>query len=197
MASLIKKTVFLFVLSASTLFVFAQDGEEEKPEKEKGFQKEKLFVGGNFGLSFGSYTFVNISPQLGYHFTDRLAAGVGLNLQYINDKQKDYNGDTYYKAEQGVVGLSVFGRVYPIRQIMLQVQPELNYIFGKENYYQPPQEYNLDAQIVPTLLLGGGLVLPAGGRGGLIISVFYDILQRDNGPYGKNAFVSFSYNMGL
>jgi hypothetical protein len=136
---------------------------------------------------------------MGYRFTDHFAAGVGLNLQYISEKLKDYNGDTYYKAEQGVTGLSVFGRVYPIRQIMLQVQPEMNYIFGKEKYYlQPnPGEYNLDSEIVPTLLLGGGLVLPAGGRGAMIVSVFYDILERDNSPYGSNAFVSFSYNVGF
>ena len=193
-----KKIILVFTLCTVTLFAFAQDEEEPKPEKEKGFQKEKLFVGGNFGVSFGSYTFINISPLIGYRFTDHFAAGVGLNLQYVSEKLED-NGDTYYKTEQGVTGLSVFGRVYPIRQFMLQVQPEVNYIFGKEKYYLPPNpgEYNLDSEIVPSVLLGGGLVLPAGGRGALIISVFYDILQRDNSPYSNNAIVNFSYNVGF
>ena len=185
----------MFLLCAATLFVFAQD-EEEKPEKEKGFQKEKLFVGGNFGLTFGNFTLINVSPQIGYRFTDHFAAGVGLNLQYVSQKLKDFNGDTYYKASRGVTGLNVFGRVYPIRQFMLQVQPEVNYVFGKEIYYNPREKFNLDAMIVPSLLLGGGLVIPS-GRGAFITSVFYDVLQDPNSPYGKRLIVNFTFNVGL
>ncbi len=194
--SLLKKLVFLFFLCTATVSVFAQDEEEEKPEKEKGFQREKLFVGGNFGLTFGNFTLINVSPQIGYRFTDHFAAGVGVNLQYVSQKLKDFNGDTYYKASRGVTGLNVFGRVYPIRQFMLQVQPEVNYVFGKELYYNPRQEFNLDAMIVPSLLLGGGLVIPS-GRGAFITSVFYDVLQDPNSPYGKRLIVNFTFNVGL
>ena len=38
----------------------------------KGFDKSKLFVGGNLGLAFGTYTIINVSPLVGYHFTDVL-----------------------------------------------------------------------------------------------------------------------------
>jgi hypothetical protein len=192
-----KKALLMFLLCTSILFVFAQD-EEEKPEKEKGFQKEKLFVGGNFGLTFGNYTLINVSPQIGYRFTDHVAAGVGLNLQYISIKEKYTNGDTYRKSTQGVTGLNVFGRLYPINQFMIQVQPEINYVFGKEVYYDtnPRQEFELDAQIVPSLLLGGGLVIPS-GRGAFITSVFYDVLQDPNSPYGKRLIVNFTFNVGL
>jgi hypothetical protein len=62
-------------------------GTGRKDEKEKGFQKDRLFVGGNFGLSFGNYTFINVSPQLGYRFNRFLAAGAGVNLQYVGIKQ--------------------------------------------------------------------------------------------------------------
>lgn len=187
----------MFLLCTATLFVFAQD-EEEKPEKEKGFQKEKLFVGGNFGLTFGNFTLLNISPQIGYRFTDHVAAGVGVNLQYISLKEKFTNGDTYRKSTQGVTGLNVFGRLYPINQFMIQVQPEVNYVFGKEVYYDtnPRQEFELDAKIVPSLLFGGGLVIPS-GRGAFITSAFYDVLQDPNSPYGKRLIVNFTYNIGL
>ena len=67
---------------------FAQDEKEENSEKQKGFQKEKLFVGGNFGLTFGSYTLINVSPQVGYRFSDLFAAGMGINLQFISIKDK-------------------------------------------------------------------------------------------------------------
>ena len=194
----LRTTLLIIAFCTSTLFLFAQEEREEKGEDEKGFQKEKLFVGGNFGLTFGSYTLISISPQIGYRFTDFVSAGVGLNLQYVQVKEKYTNGDLYWKSTQGVTGLNVFGRLYPLRQFMIQVQPEMNYIFGNEIYYDtnPQQEYKLDAQIIPSLLLGGGLVIPS-GRGALITSVFYDVLQDARSPYGKRAIVNFTFNVGL
>jgi hypothetical protein len=191
----LRKGILLVVLLSIAIISLAQDKEEK--EKEKGFRKENLFVGGNFGLTFGNYTLINISPQIGYRFSELFAAGMGVNLQYVSIKEKDWNGDTYAKTSQGVTGLNIFGRIYPIRQFMLQLQPEANYIFGKQIFYtNPRQEYKLDARIVPSLLAGGGLVLPS-GRGAFIASVFYDVLQNDNSPYGNRLIVNFTYNVGL
>ncbi len=186
---------FVFFLSLTAL---AQDRPEGEEEEEKGYRKENLFVGGNFGLSFGDYTLINISPQLGYRFNRYLAAGVGINGQYVSVRDRYINGNTFRKTSQGVVGLNVFGRVYPIPQIMLQAQPEFNYIFGKETYFDtnPRTEYKMDAEIVPSLLLGGGAVLQQ-GRGALIISVMYDVLQRDYSPYGRKPVYNFGYNISL
>lgn len=166
------------------------------PEEKKGFQRDKLFVGGNFGLTFGDYTLINISPQLGYRFTEHVAAGMGINAQYISVKQY-YNGQTYSKTSQGVTGLNIFGRVYPIDQLMIQVQPEANYVFGKIKYYNSaPGTTKLDALIVPSLLVGGGAVFPS-GRGSFIASVFYDILQDRNSPYGARPIYNLGYNISL
>jgi hypothetical protein len=193
-----KKTILFVALCAITIFAFAQD-EEPDEKKEKGFQKEKLFVGGNFGLTFGNYTLINVSPQIGYRFTDFFAAGIGINLQYVSWKDEYSNGDNS-KTSQTVTGLNVFGRIYPIKNFMIQVQPEENYLFGKQKYYQASTQTtfknNTDAKIVPSLLLGGGLVIPS-GRGAFITSVFYDVLQKDNSPYGNRPIVNFTYNIGL
>jgi hypothetical protein len=56
-----KKLILLPFLLLISLYLLAQ-AEDKKPEKKKGFQKENLFVGGNFGLTFGDYTLINISP---------------------------------------------------------------------------------------------------------------------------------------
>ena len=37
--------------------------------------RERLYFGGNFGLSFGNITSVIVSPLAGYHITPRLSAG--------------------------------------------------------------------------------------------------------------------------
>jgi len=190
-----RNTIFILIVLASSLCSFAQD---EPTNEKKGFQKEKLFVGGNFGLSFGTYTLINISPQVGYRFTDYVAAGLGINAQYISEKVYNYyNGQADYKISRGVTGLNVFGRVYPINQIMLQIQPEANYVFGNTKYYNSSiGTTKLDALIVPSLLIGGGAVIPS-GRGSFIASLFYDVLQNINSPYGARPIYTFGYNVGL
>src|SRR5215217_1524229 len=100
-----RNTIFMLIVLASSLCSFAQD---EPTNEKKGFQKEKLFVGGNFGLSIGDYTLINISPQIGYRFSNFFAAGLGVNGQYISIKERYINGDPYRKVSQGVVGLNVF-----------------------------------------------------------------------------------------
>lgn len=188
-----KKFLFFIIGLLVGSSLLAQDGEEAT----KGFQKDRLFVGGNFGLSLGSYTFINISPQLGYRFSDHFAAGAGINGQYISIKNRYSNGDAYSKSARGVAGLNIFGRVYPIQNIMLQLQPEANYVFGKEIMYGPPrQDYKIDPAIAPSLLAGGGLVVPS-GRGAMIISLFYDVIQDVNSPYGNRPIFNFTYNIGL
>ncbi|MGB0431095.1 MAG: hypothetical protein ACPGLV_11525, partial [Bacteroidia bacterium] len=44
-------------------------------DEEGGFDKRKLFTGGGFGLSFGSTTYIECSPTLGYKVTERLWPG--------------------------------------------------------------------------------------------------------------------------
>jgi hypothetical protein len=185
-----KALVFIWIVF---LAVAVQAQEEETPKK--GFQKEKLFFGGTFGLMFGDYTFINISPHLGYRFTKLFAAGFGINAQYVQFKDWD-NGDEF-QQKQTIFGLNIFGRLYPIPHLMLQAQPEVNYSYGKITYYGPPkEEYRLDAIIIPSLLLGGGAVIPS-GKGEMIISILYDVLQDENSPYGRRPVYAIGYNFSF
>lgn len=171
--------------------------QEEEPLEVKGFDKSKLFFGGNFALNFGNITIINISPQIGYRFNRFLAAGVGLNGQYSSFRRQYINGQTASRENYGVAGFNVFGRVYPIQQVLLQVQPEANYTWGKLKTYGPPdQVLKLEGKIVPSVLLGAGAAIPA-GRGAFIAMIQYDVLQNERSPYGNRAFYNFGYNMGF
>ncbi|MFC5270048.1 hypothetical protein [Adhaeribacter terreus] len=46
---------------------------------------KKYITGGSFGISFGTYTYINAAPILGYRLTDRITVGTGLSYFYIND----------------------------------------------------------------------------------------------------------------
>lgn len=189
-----KKCLLAACLLVLTVFtVHAQ--EEDAPKK--GFDKEKLFFGGNFGLGFGSYqTIVNVSPQVGYRFNQYLAAGVGVNFIYSSYRQR-FEPSTYdYKESYGVTGLNIFGRVYPLEFFLLQIQPEMNYTWGKIKYYDGSPDQKLDAKFVPSLVGGAGAVIPA-GRGSFLLMVQYDLLQNERSPYGNRAFYNFGYNIGF
>lgn len=188
-----KSLLVACLLAFATMAVQAQ---EEEP-REGGFDKSKLFFGGNFGLGFGSYTTqIIVSPQIGYRFNRYLAAGAGVNFSYFSYRER-YEPSTYdTKESYGVTGLNIFGRVYPIDYILLQLQPELNYTWGKVKYYDGSPDLKLDAKFVPSLLGGAGAAIPA-GRGSFIVMVQYDLLQNERTPYGDKAFFNFGYNIGF
>lgn len=186
--SLLIAITLLLALHITTL---AQDEEEPR----KGFDKDKLFFGGTFGLGFGSNnTLINVSPQAGYRFNQYLAAGVGVNFIYSSYRYRYYSPE--YKESYGVAGLNVFGRVYPIEYLFLQIQPEMNYNWGKFKFYDGRPDEKLDAKIVPSLLGGAGAAIPA-GRGAFLIMIQYDLLQNTRSPYGNRAFYNFGYNFGF
>ncbi len=177
----------------STLFLFSII--KLSAQNDPG-SKGNFFIGGNLGISTGSYTHLNLSPQIGYRFNRFLAAGAGINAQYIGLKE-NFNGSLYRRMQQGVAGVNLFGRFFPIEQLMVQVQPELNYIFGRQTFYQPSREvFKLDDVIVPSILIGGGVVLPS-RHGSFIAALYYDVWQDGNSVYGQKPFLNFGYTFNL
>ena len=178
------------ILSLIAIYSFGQDA----PEK-KGFDKSRLFIGGNLGLSFSSYsTSINITPQVGYFFSQHFAAGVGLNYALYKYNIYNYNNVVVQKQTYSYAGINIFGRVYPIRQAFVQVQPELNYVWGTlTNVGYPDSKVS---QFVPSMLLGAGAAIPA-GRGSMVLSVMYDVLQNNLSPYYHHAIYGFGYNIGF
>ncbi|MCK7559712.1 hypothetical protein MKQ70_34120 [Chitinophaga sedimenti] len=174
--------------------------EPPKPEqKEKtGFDRSKLFVGGGLGLSFGDYTNVNVSPMVGYRFSRLFAAGLNVNFQYGSQRWRDYDGETYLRDQYTMLGGGVFGRVYPLEMIFIQVQPEYNSIKVKTtDYRNDPKQVYTDRYGVPSLLLGAGYAQPIGGNSAFNIMIQYDVLQDERSLYYNRPVFSAGVNIGL
>ncbi|HYE55984.1 MAG TPA: hypothetical protein VD996_14130, partial [Chitinophagaceae bacterium] len=168
----------------------AQD-EPQAEETEKGFKKENLFFGGSLGLGFGSsYTLVNISPQVGYRFNPYFAAGAGVNFIYSSTKFEFYQ----YRENYSLAGLNVFGRFYPINQVFIQLQPEMNYTWGKRKFYNGAPEDKLDGKFAPSLLAGAGVAIPTGRNGAILLMLQYDVIQHARTPYGTRPFFNVGVN---
>jgi hypothetical protein len=105
-----KKIILAALLFNLTLAATAQDQE---PEKEGGFKKEKLFTGGNVIASFYTGgTVLGVSPHFGYSLTNWLDAAVSLNFIYTGERDRYDN-----KIRQTSFGPGAFVRIFPIKSV--------------------------------------------------------------------------------
>ncbi len=164
------------------------------------FDKSKILVGGGLGGGSlqGGFIF-NVTPSIGYAFTDRFHAGI--NLGYFYSQQEiPYTGGSYEKFKNRVLSSSLYARVFPLDVIFLQVMPELNFVTTKYEYYYA---LNNDLQketrhtTIPAFLVGGGYAQRLGGNSYMMISVMYDIVQNPNSPYYRQPVFGGGLALGL
>ncbi|SHK86916.1 hypothetical protein SAMN05444266_101426 [Chitinophaga jiangningensis] len=171
------------------------------PAQQKGFDPNRLIVGGAIGAVFGDYTNVNISPLVGYRFNDYIAAGANINAQYGQIRYRDFYDVTTERDTYTIFGGGVWGRVYPIPQLFLHVQPEYNGVSEKTTVYDVPNigdKYTYKSNYgVPSLLLGAGYTQGVGGRVGISFSVLYDVLQDDRSPYNNQLIYRAGVGLGF
>lgn len=166
----------------------------------KGFDPSRLVLGGSLGLVFGDYTNVDISPLVGYRFSDYIAAGININAQYGQYKSRDYyTGDTYQRDKYTIFGGGVWGRVYPLPMLFVHIQPEYNFVTQSSTVYldnNEKQSFKTNYG-VPSLLLGVGYTQSVGGRVGIGISVLYDVLQDSRSPYQNSLIYRVGAGLGF
>lgn len=85
---------FTIIVSAIfSLTVSAQRQKEEAPPV-----KDRIFYGGNFGLQFGTYTDIQLSPVIGFWLLPRLNVAAGPDYRFykaFNEKTHIYGGKFY------------------------------------------------------------------------------------------------------
>jgi hypothetical protein len=161
-----------------------------------GLDPSRLFVGGNLGLSFGDFTYINVSPLIGYRFSQLFAAGLQLNTQYESVKYYDGSNRTIRKDRYTMVGGGVFARVYPIPQLFVHVQPEENFLVGKRRYYDGTPEARYRTHVT-SVLAGLGYAAQMGAASEFTVMILYDILQQADSPYGNQPIFRAGVNIGL
>ncbi|MBA4196683.1 MAG: hypothetical protein C0459_03920 [Chitinophaga sp.] len=127
-----KKIILLAVSSIAVSFISAQRNvpptyKEPTPIK-KGFDINRMFVGGSLALGFSNYSFnIGGTPEVGYSLTNWLDAGLAINLNYTSMRADPfYNNNVRQRSFN--YGGGPFVRVYPIPFLFLQGQLETNWI---------------------------------------------------------------------
>ena len=175
------------------LFSTQAPAQQQAPRERKPLDPSRLFFGGNFGVRFGDFTMVNISPQVGYRFTERFSAGGGVNFITSATTVRTANGERLWREGYGYAGINLFARAFPISNLFVNVQPEMNYSWGTLRYYNGQADVKSPGAFVPVLLVGAGAAIPA-GRGQLVAMYQLDLVGNDRSPYGRRPFLTFGFN---
>lgn len=158
-----------------------------KAKSNSGFDKRNLEFGGSLGLQFGNYTSVNISPQVGYRFSNYFSAGAGIGYSYFKDDWRNY--DVKYDVKEHFASFNLYGNLYPTNFLVFSVKPEISRMWQTIEYGRSQDTYS---KFVPSLVVGGGVRF-----GPLMAQIKYDVIQDDYSPYGNSIFYSIGYTFGF
>ena len=155
------------------LHIIAQDSsyiQKRTPPPEKPFDWSKVFVGGNLGIQFGTATFIDVSPLVGYRINNHVWAGVGATYQYYHYQDKNYNLTT------NVYGGRIFGRYFFTQNLFAHAEYEVLNLEAYDLY--PPRRVE-----VGSLLGGGGYMQRFGSNSGLTVMILYNFTESAYTPY--------------
>jgi hypothetical protein len=181
--------LFVGVSYASAQEVYTSSGKShynKKVKKKKGYDPDKLIIGGGFTAMFGSgYVNAGLSPIVGYRITNNLSAGIGLGYQYFQEP-RDVGGYNLMYARENIVYPNVWTRYFVFRNFFVSAAYEYDLIWAKFPGYDPYSGnliYKKTNETNSCLLLGVGLRQPLGGRVSFFGELVYDVLQGPFSPY--------------
>lgn len=173
-------TLGLYILYSQADYYTNPDYEEQQQKEKKERRRNRLLFGGNFWMSFGTSSYVEIAPIIGYKVTPKLTAGAG--PVYIYENYRDF----YQRSTYGIktmVTYSLFSNLSESLNVNIG-----NIILHAENECLNIEPYFIDQYgnifsegrvWIDNLLLGGGIMQPI-GRGGISLMILWDVTQH---PY--------------
>jgi len=187
--------IFIGIAHTSAQDVYTSSGKSgyhKKTKKKKGYDPDKLIIGGGLNAGFGGgYANVGIAPILGYRITDHFSAGIGVGYQYYQQPEYVDPVDPYKVsyARENIVYPNLWTRYFVYRNFFVDGSLEYDFISlkgpGYDNYGNLT---TLKANVNNTcLLLGAGIRQPLGGRVSAYFELIYDVLQGKYSPYPAGA----------
>jgi hypothetical protein len=169
------KNNYLFKYSLAFLFLFSFITTGFSQGDKVPFS-ERVFVGGGLGGGISNYyTWVEVSPMVGYMFTDRLAGGIGLRYQYYKDNRTNFSSS--------IIGPYAYARFQFVNFAFAYAEYEHLFLKYKDPL-APESVTNID---VPGFLIGGGLT-SGFGRSMVYMLILYNVLESPYTPYSNPVF---------
>jgi hypothetical protein len=188
-----KKSFFIVTLFISLLVsAYAQEerqGEQGEPPQRKG----KFFLVPEFWLSFGSSTYIEVAPMVGYHALERLVIGAGPHYTYRSVKVSPYYPDAYDTHAFGFKGFARFALITNAEQFLpinlfsdLFVHIEYEGMSLEKNIYFQPTD--LGRFIYHGFLVGGGVNQRIGMYNSVSFMILWNVNDSYVSPYSNPVF---------
>lgn len=158
-------------------------GIAQRPSDSTGKQpfKDRLFFGGDIGLSFGTITVVGASPFVGYRITDAWSAGLGATYYYFAQNIQGFG-----RYSTSIYGGNVFSRYLITQEVFLHSEFQL---INTEVYRTlSTTELSQSRRTIPQWYIGGGYRQRVGGNTFIMLTVLYDVLDDPDSPYSNPIF---------
>ena len=179
-------TFLLFLFFAINGFSQAKEDNDrpspKKVEKNNSFDPDNLVLGGSFGLQFGTITIVDISPTIGYLFTENWLVGVGARYLYYEER---FNGFTF---KSSFYGGGAFSQYFFFENFLAHVEQEFLSIEDFENFGE--------RRIVSSTFVGGGYRSLIGGNSFISLLLLYNLNDSRFSPY-TNPVLRVNFGIGL
>jgi hypothetical protein len=185
------------IRSIILLLTFALSGSIQAQTEYGETFKSRLYVGGNFGLQFGSLTSIDLSPFVGYNINRHFSAGLGMTYMFYSYRFANVN----YRSS--FYGGRIFTRIRPLPDQLpgLFLHGEYESI-NNERYVQkdPNSPYVLARAWTPAVLAGLGFRQQAGTNSFFTISILYNVLDdgtAQSSVYGGPLIYRVGFVFGL
>jgi hypothetical protein len=187
MRALFQILTVIIILNLPIVSVSGQNVSREVPPL-----RERMFIGGSFGLQFGTLTNIEVAPVVGLWVLPRLALAAGPNFTYY----KYYDDETNMYGAKGYaqfVLLQDLNNVIPIglhTGIFVHLEDEW---LNLESAYWKNPPFESDRFSVNTILFGGGMSQQLGRKSFMNIIVLW-ALQDSGFAIYDNPEIRISFN---
>jgi hypothetical protein len=163
----------------------AGGGTKKKPRRSGG---NRFYFGGGLGASFGTLTYIQITPMIGYRVSPKVRAGLGLTYRYRKDDRWNNSQST------SDYGASLFSDYLLTRQLFLHGEFEhLSFEYFAASGATDRDNYD-------SLFVGPGFGQPLGGRSSFFVTALYNLLY-DSGeiprPYDSAWVIRVGFGMSF
>jgi hypothetical protein len=147
---------------------------------------DKLYWGGNFGLSFGTYTYIQIAPVVSYAVNDNFYVGTGMDYTYFKDSRNSFL-NTY---EGSIWAPKVFAR-YFVGDFFGHVEFQQIYYKNVYNIVNPNEMVSESHYYA-----GGGYRSWVGNNSFMFVMLLFD-LERSDFYFGDNPLIQIGFSSGF
>ncbi|MCK4746532.1 MAG: hypothetical protein KAT15_05830, partial [Bacteroidales bacterium] len=163
---------------------------QEMPDR-----KGKFFLVPELWLSFGTRTYIEVAPMVGYHVSDRFAVGLGPHYIFQSQRETPLYPYAYQTHVYGLKGFARFAIITRAEQYLpinlfsdLFAQIEYEGMSLEKAYYYAPSFPDDGRFIYQAFLVGGGISQRVGLFNSVSIMVLWDLNESSRSPYTNPVF---------